>query len=143
MNHYEDRTNVAGEAFRFDRRPNGIHFSADLGRLCQQVGEQVRSAVAGVDFDAIGDEVRRAMVDLGKEVREAVDNISREQPWANGGRVDVDVVHQRSASRPATPAQPVPRQDPLARERTAVLQMLAEGKITPDQAAQLLDALAR
>lgn len=151
MNSQTDQTNYSGRqgaAFRFDRRPHGMHVSADLGKLCQQVGDQVRGAVAGIDFEAIGDEVRRAMVDLGNEVREAVDNLNREQPWANSGRVTVEVVHESgkpgragASARPAASVQPATRPDPLARERTAVLQMVAEGKITPEQAAQLLDAL--
>ena len=118
-----------------------MRFSADLGRIWQQVGEQVRNAVAEIDFESMGDEVRRAMMEVGAEVREAVDNFSREQPWASSGRVNVDVQYDpAAASRPAT-MQPAPRPDPLARERTTILKMVAEGKITPEQAEQLLDAL--
>ncbi|MEZ4770241.1 MAG: hypothetical protein R2844_17665 [Caldilineales bacterium] len=123
-------------AFTFDRNPGGVHISADLGRICQQVGEQVRTAVAEIDFEGIGEELRRAMVEVGKEVREAADNFSREQRKSNPGSVRVDIRHE-----PAPAAASSPDQNALMRERTAVLQMVAQGKITPEQAERLLDAL--
>lgn len=141
MNSQNDQTGYAGgsgAAFSFDRRQNGMRFSADLGRLCQQVGEQVHNAVAGIDFEGIGDEVRRAMMDVGNEVREAVDNFNREQQRAGSTRVNVDVDIQRERAVAAAPSR---EQAALVRERTAVLQMVAEGKITPDQAERLLNAL--
>lgn len=140
MNSQNDQTGFAGgsgTAFRFDRRQNGMRFSADLGRLCQQVGEQVHNAVAGIDFEGIGEEVRRAMMEIGDEVREAVDNFNREQQRARGARVNVDVQYEPAPAATAAP----PSQEALIRERTAVLQMVAAGKITPDQAERLLDAL--
>lgn len=123
-------------AFRFDRSANGVHISADLNRICQQVSDQVRNAIAEIDFEGIGDEVRRAMTEVAAEVREAMDNFSREQQRAGATRVRVDIERE-----PAAGAAPAPEQDTLARERTAVLQMVADGRITADQAERLLDAL--
>lgn len=123
-------------ASTFDRNPGGLRISADLGRICQQVSEQVRSAVAEIDFEGIGDELRRAMMEVGAEVREAADTFSREQKRANPGSVRVDIRHE-----PAAAAAPPSDQSALMRERTAVLQMVAQGKITPEQAERLLDAL--
>lgn len=141
MNSQDNQTNYSGgpgAAFSFDRRQNGMRFSADLGRLCQQVSEQVRNAVAEVDFESMGEEVRRAMMEVGAEVREAVDNFNREQARAGTARVNVDVQYEPAAASPAAPSS---QQEALIRERTAVLQMVAQGKITPDQAERLLDAL--
>lgn len=123
-------------AFTFDRNSGGVRISADLGRICQQVGEQVRSAVAEIDFEGMGDELRRAMLEVGAEVRAAADNFSRQQRRANPGSVRVDIRHE-----PAAAAPPPADQSALLRERTAVLQMVAQGKITPEQAERLLDAL--
>ena len=58
MNSQDNQTSYSGgpgAAFSFDRRQNGMRFSADLGRLCQQVSEQVRNAVAEVDFENLDD----------------------------------------------------------------------------------------
>ncbi|MCB0231077.1 MAG: hypothetical protein KDH08_10000, partial [Anaerolineae bacterium] len=90
------------------------------------------------DFESMGEEVRRAMMEVGAEVREAVDNFSREQARAGTARVNVDVQYEPAAASPAAPSS---QQEALIRERTAVLQMVAQGKITPDQAERLLDAL--
>ncbi len=146
MNSQNDQTSYTGgpeAAFSFDRRQNGMRFSADLGRIWQEVGEQVRNAVSEIDFESMGDDVRRAMMEVGAEVREAVDNFSREQQWTSSGRVNVDVQYDPAAAsaKPAATTQPAPRPDSLTRERTAILMMVAEGKITPQQAEQLLDAL--
>ncbi|MCA9871392.1 MAG: hypothetical protein H6649_10480 [Caldilineae bacterium] len=139
MNSQTEQTSYAGgqgAAFSFDHGPNRMSFSADLGRICQQVGEQVRTAVAEIDFEGIGEELRRAMVEVGKEVREAADNFSREQRKSNPGSVRVDIHHEPAAATASSPDQSA-----LMRERTAVLQMVAQGKITPEQAERLLDAL--
>jgi hypothetical protein len=119
-------------AFGFERGDDWVHFSADLGQMCQDIGEQVRRAVAQIDFEGILNEVHRAVDDIAAEAREAADNFRNSPAWSGPTRVHVDI-------RAETPAQP--RQPNLNAERKAVLDLLAQGKINAEEAARLLDAL--
>ena len=123
-------------AFSFERDDNWVRFSADLGQMCQSIGEQVRRAVAEIDVDGIVDEVRRAMGDVAAEAREASANWRSAQQWSGPTRVRVDI----RADAPASSSQPGARPQPEA-ERKAVLDLLAQGKINAEEAARLLDAL--
>ena len=123
-------------AFSFERDDNWVRFSADLGQMCQSIGEQVRRAVAEIDVDGIVDEVRRALGDVAAEAREASANWRSTQQWSGPTRVRVDI----RADAPAPPSQPSTRPQPEA-ERKAVLDLLAQGKINAEEAARLLDAL--
>ena len=122
--------------FHFERGDDWVRFSADLGQMCQTVGEQVRRAVEEIDVDSIVDEVRRAMADVTAEAREAAGNFRNSQPWSGPTRVRVDI----QADMPAQPSQRAARPD-LNTERKAVLDLLAQGKINAEEAARLLDAL--
>ena len=93
----------ARAAFSFDRRQNGMRFSADLGRLCQQVNEQVRNAVARSTSRASATEVRRAMMDVGAEVRERGQPTCEQAAPAPRG-VNVDVRYEPAAASPAAPS---------------------------------------
>jgi hypothetical protein len=120
--------------FGFERGDDWVRFSADLGQMCQDIGEQVRRAVAQIDFEGILNEVRRAVDDIAAEAREAADNFRSSPGWSGPTRVRVDI-------RADAPAQPSPRQADTGAERKAVLDLLAQGKINAEEAARLLDAL--
>ena len=110
--------------------------SADFGRLREVVGEQVRKAVADIDVDAIAEEVRRTLTDVVDEVRQAVDTLSSTQPWNGPTRVRVDI-HAESA-----PEQPAGKSsEGLSQERMTILNLVAQGKITVEEATRLFDAL--
>lgn len=136
-------TNTSGQSagsdsmgFRFDRGDDWVRFSADLGQMCQTIGEQVRRTVDQIDVDSIVDEVRRAMADVAAEAREAADNFRGAQHWSGPTRVQVDI----QADTPAQSSQRAAQPEPVA-ERKAVLDLLAQGKINAEEAAKLLDAL--
>jgi len=125
-----------GNAWSFDHGDNWLRLSADLGQLCQDVGQQLRRAVAQIDIEGIRDELRRAVDDIAAEAREAADNFRSSPEWSGPTRVRVDI----RADSPAQPAQPGQQTD-LAAERKTVLDLLAQGKISIEEAARLLDAL--
>ena len=122
--------------FAFERGDDWVRFSADLGQMCQTIGEQVRRTVAEIDIDSIVDEVRRTVADVTAEAREAVDNFRSAQQWSGPTRVRVDI----QADSPAQPSQRAARPN-LETERKAVLSLLAQGRINAEEAARLLDAL--
>lgn len=122
--------------FRFDCGDDWMRFSADLGQICQSIGDQVRRAVEKIDVDSIIDEVQRAAADVTAEAREAADNFRSSQHWSGPTRVRVDI----QADTPARPNQGA-AQPNLDRERKAVLDLLAQGRINAQEAARLLDAL--
>lgn len=137
MNTTQDQTAGNGKnAFGFERGDDWVRFSADLSHMCQDIGEQVRRAVAQIDFDGILNEVRRAVDDIAAEAREAAGNWRSSPGWTGPTRVQVDI-------RADAPAQPhvQPRQTDLNAERMAVLDLLAQGRINAEEAARLLDAL--
>ncbi len=132
----EQSAGNSNTGFRFDRGDDWVRFSADLGQMCQTIGEQVRRTVAEIDVDSIVDEIRRAMADVATEAREAADNFRSAQPWSGPTRVRVDI----QADAPARPSQGAAGPEPVT-ERKAVLDLLAQGKINAEEAARLLDAL--
>ena len=137
MNTTQEQNAVNGKnAFGFEHGDDWVRFSADLGQICQDIGAQVRRAVAQIDFEGILDEVRRAADDIAAEAREAADNWRNSPNWTGPTRVRVDI----RADAPAQPG-PRPRQSDVNSERKAVLDLLAQGKINAEEAARLLDAL--
>jgi hypothetical protein len=125
-----------GAAFQFDRGDDWVRLSADFGRLGQAIGDQMRRALADVNVEAIAEQVRQAVTDVASEVRAAMDNLTATQAWEGPTRVRVDI---RAESTP----QPSPAQRPADHsvERLTVLNLVAQGKITAEEAAKLLDAL--
>ena len=137
MTNSTDKTGGNGNpAFHFDHGDDWVRFSADMGQMCQDIGEQVRRAVAQIDVDTIFAEVRRAVDDIAAEAREAAGNFRNSPPWTGPTRVRVDIRADGSVQASETPARP----EPVA-ERKAVLDLLAKGKINAEEAARLLDAL--
>lgn len=132
----EQAAGDGGPAFRFDQGDDWMRFSADLGQLCQDIGEQMRRTVAQIDVDAIFDEVRSAVDDVAAEAREAAENWRQSHPWRGPTRVRVDIRADAPAPTGQQPAQKSP-----AAERKVVLDLLAQGKISTEEAIRLLDAL--
>lgn len=135
-NSSEQSAGNGSAGFAFERGEDWGRFSADLGQMCQTIGEQVRRTVAEIDVDAIIDEIRRALADVTAEAREAADNFRSSQRWSGPTRVRVDI----QADAPASPSQQAARPN-LDAERKAVLDLLAQGRISAEEAARLLDAL--
>ena len=149
MNTQSDQNTVNGgskSGFSFARGDDWMRFSADLNRLSQQIGQQVRSAMDEIDFEAIADEVRRATVDVASEVREAVNNFSRQQEQRAGATtVEADIRWQRSKPYTAEPVatKTAANSGALMDQRAAVLRMVAAGQISAEDANRLLEALER
>ena len=123
-------------AFQFDRGDDWVRMSADFGRLREVVGEQMRKAVADINVDAIAEEVRRTLTDVVDEVRQAVDTLSSTQPWNGPTRVQVDIHAESASEQPAGKSV-----DNLSQERMTILNLVAQGKITAEEATRLFDAL--
>ena len=128
--------NGGNPAVQFDRGDEWVRLSADFGRLGQAVGDQVRRALADVNVDAIAEQVRQVVADVAGELRLAMDNLASTPAWEGPTRVSVDI-HTESAPKPP-PAQ---NTADLSAERITVLNLVAQGKITAEEAARLLDAL--
>lgn len=127
----------------FDSGEDWFRMSADIGRICETVGEQVRKAMEQVDWDAMREEINRATQQAAEEIRRSAD----EWPWVRGWwrpmHVHVDV---RGTAEPGTRRA---RREEEGRasteapqaERMIILNMVAEGKITAEEGARLLEAL--
>ena len=126
----------SGAAFQFDRGDDWVRMSADFGRLREVVGEQVRKAVADINVDAIAEEVRRTLTDVVDEVRQAMDTFSSTQTWSGPTRVRVDIHAESASEQPA--GKPT---EGLSQERMTILNLVAQGKITVEEATRLFDAL--
>jgi hypothetical protein len=136
MSNTTDKTGDNGStAFQFEHGDDWMRFSADMGQVCQDIGEQVRRAVAQIDVDSILADVRRAVDDIAAEAREAAGNFRNSSQWTGPTHVRVDI----RADGP-TRASQTPRPEPVA-ERKAILDLLAQGRINAEEAARLLDAL--
>ncbi len=135
-NTYQQTTSNGDTAFRFEQGDDWMRFSADLGRLCQEIGDQVRRTVEQIDVESILGEVRRAADDIAAEVREAAENWRQSRSWGGPTRVQVEI-------RADAPAQSGGQHqaEGLAGERKLILDLLAAGKISAEEAARLLDAL--
>ena len=141
---------------------------AQLSSLGQTIAEQVRSSLAAADFEGIGRQIKDAVTDidwsgLKKNVRAAqraqqqAERMARQAERRHAYRPEVNVtVHPPAA--PATPQAPAAPRPPVSaitpeaqadrpgngqtsQERLLVLQMIQQGKITPEQGEMLLDAL--
>lgn len=127
------------DAFRFERSGNGFTMSADIDRICQMVAEQVQKAVGEIDFDAIGEEMRQAMANAGEDIRRAMNDVcSGAQRRKGPTHVRVEV---RADQPPKTPQRSKKQPEDVIQQHKLVLTMLAEGKISAEEAARLLDAL--
>lgn len=124
-----------GTTFQFDRGEGFGRLSADLERMCQAIGEQVREAVSHIDFEAIGQQISASLQDVADEARQAAEQFARDAQRFRPASLHVHMATGK-------PAQESPaRQRPPSQERMTVLTMVAEGKITAEQGAQLLEAL--
>jgi len=126
----------SGAAFEFDRGDDWVRMSADFGRLREVIGEQVRKAVTDINVDAIAEEVRRTLTDVVDEIRQAVDTFSSTQAWTGPTRVRVDIHAESTTEQPAGKSA-----DGVSQERMMILNLVAQGKITAEEATRLFDAL--
>lgn len=124
--------------FPFQGGHEWIRISADLGELGRTVGDQVRRALADVDFDAVRRDVDRALGQMTDGFRRASTEWSKSERWEGPGRIFVDIMAGKAPSEPPPAAS-----DANQEERMMVVRLVAEGKITPEQGAKLLEALAR
>lgn len=124
--------------FPFQGGGEWVRISADLGELGRIVGEQVRRAVAEVDFDAIRQEIDRSMQTMAEGFRKASAEWPKAECWKGPGRIFVDIAASKA---PGDAAQTTP--DRNQDERMIVVRLVAQGKITPEEGARLLEALAR
>ena len=116
-----------GTAFRDTRRDDWAQIGVELGHLCQTVGDQVRRAVADVDWDRLRQDLQDAMDDIVQEVQIAVDT------WNT----------DRQANSQQQPV-PQPDEEPAdvdTDERMTVLNLVATGRISAAEGARLLEAL--
>lgn len=110
---------------------------AEMGRACQAIGQQVWAAMAGIDFEAIGRQVSQAMNQMAEEVERAT--AACNEAWQKQeSRAD------DTTSRPSQAAPKAERKGSTATsdERMLVLNLVAEGKISAEEGARLLEALS-
>ncbi len=133
--------------FSFASGDDWVRLSADLGQMGRAIGEQVRKAMAEINFESLGREFDRSMRDAAEEFRRAAAEWGQAERWEGPTRVRVDI-HASDATTEAphdTQSQKVSPSstETVGDERLMVLRLVAEGKITAEEAARLLEALGR
>ena len=110
---------------------------AEMGRMGQTIGQQVWAAMADVDFEAIGRQVSQAMNQMAEEIERAT--AACHEAWQQQG------FQSQGSTSPTGQAEPqaeAPSSTTTADERMVVLNLVAEGKITAEEGARLLEALS-
>lgn len=132
----------SGFEFKWDE--DWVRMSADLGRmgaemgrLGQAIGQRICAAMADVDFEAIGRQVSQAMNQVAEEVERAT--AACHEAWHRQGFRAEDWTSQPGQAAPKT--EP-PGSTATADERMVVLNLVAEGKISAEEGARLLEALS-
>ena len=155
-----DRVTAASYDFDADELTENLnHLGAQLSNLGATIAEQVRSSLAAADFAGIGRQIKDAMTDidwsgLKRNVRAAeraqqqAERMARQAERRQAYRPGVHVpmhppVPPTPPPAPITPAAQADRSGNghLSQERLLVLQMIQQGKITPEQGEMLLEAL--
>lgn len=126
--------NFAG--FRIDRGPDWVKFSADLGELGRKIGDEVRKAMASIDFDGICNNLEQSMRSMAEEMQAATADWGDATRWKGPMHVQVDLRTSQEAQESVEP-QP----DERSAERMTVLNLVADGKISAEEGAKLLEAL--
>lgn len=161
---------VTAASYEFDAdelTENLNHLGAQLSNLGATIAEQVRSSLAAADFAGIGRQIKDAMADidwsgLKRNVRAAeraqqqAERMARQAERRQAYRPEVHVTMHPPAPPAVPPVPPVwpapppvtpaaqadrPGNGHLSQERLLVLQMIEQGKITPEQGEMLLEAL--
>ncbi len=130
---------------------------AQLSGLGTMIVEQVRSSLAAADFEGVGRQIRDAMADVdwsgikrsvraAERTQQQAERVARQAERRQAQRPEVKVtVHPpptpEMASAPAAVTSPAAANGSISQERLLVLQMIEQGKITPEQGEMLLDAL--
>ena len=120
-------------AFRFDCGADWARMSADLSRICQMVGEQLRATLAEIDLEGLRREVKEALDNAAVDIQRANKRWRHEGVWP-GPRHEHEDVSPSPEGEGAAAAE-------RAGERMTVLRLVAQGKISAEEAARLLDAL--
>ena len=159
-----DRVTAASYDFNASELTENLNqLGAQLSSLGQTIADQVRSSLAAADFEGIGRQIKDAMADidwsgLKKNVRAAeraqqqAERVARQAERRHGFRPEVNVtMHPPTPPTPPRPPTPSPvtpaaqadrpSNGNTSQERLLVLQMIQQGKITPEQGEMLLDAL--
>jgi len=133
--------------FSFASGDDWVRLSADLGQMGRAIGEQVRKAMAEINFESLGREIDGSMREAAEEFRKAAAEWGQAECWEGPTRVRVDI-HAGDATAEASRAgqrqkESTPSGEATQDERLMVLRLVAEGKITAEEAARLLEALGR
>lgn len=133
--------------FSFASGDDWVRLSADLGQMGRAIGEQVRKAMAEINFESLGRDIDHSLRDAAEEFRKAAAEWGQAECWQGPTRVRVDI-EASDAAEEAAPGGRVQEESPASGEATQdermmVLRLVAEGKITAEEAARLLEALGR
>ncbi|MCS6842860.1 MAG: hypothetical protein NZ528_00825 [Caldilineales bacterium] len=121
--------------FRAEWEAEWAQLSAGLAELGRRIAEQVAQAMAGINFEAIGREAAEAARRAAEASWTSTVGWRHSRAWRGPMHVHVDIGARAGQEEPAAPS------DSRAQERMMVLNMVAEGKITAEEGARLLEAL--
>lgn len=124
--------------FTFDCDGDWIRVSADLGDLGRKIGDELRRVAASIDFEGLRQEIDQTLGSVMDEVQRAAAAWNNTEAPRDPGAVHVNV---QMGARPAGDATASDRSK--NDERMIVLNLVAEGKITPEEGVRLIEALAR
>ena len=132
MEHQETSFNNEN-VFRFDCGEDWARIGADFSHMCQVVGDQLRRALAEIDLEGLRREIKEALGNAAADIQRANERWPREEAWSGTRHGHGDVSTSSRAEAMDTAEQ--------VAERMTVLRLIAQGKITAEEGARLLDAL--
>lgn len=120
--------------FRAEWEAEWAQLGVGLAELGRRIAEQIAQTMAGINFEAIGREAAEA-ARRAAEASWSAAGWRRSRAWRGPMHVHVDIGARAGGQEPGAPP------DSRAQERMMVLNMVAEGKITAEEGARLLEAL--
>lgn len=140
MSDAQRETHTGGFAqFRMGWEGDWVRLTAELSELGRRIAENVAQAVAGIDFEAIGREAAeqaRQAAEAAQAAAAGWEHGERTKTWRGPFHVHVDVHAQPHREAPG--ASPP---DSRVQARRMVLNLVAEGRLTAEEGARLLEAL--
>lgn len=122
----------------FDWQGEWVRMNVDLSGLGRKIGDELRRAAAGIDFEGLREEIDRTLQTMAEEMQKASAEWSAAESPSDPVSVHINV---QAGAKPSDSARA--RRATEKEELMLVLNLVAAGKITPEEGARLIEALSR